>query len=219
LVRLSTVTAFGKYSVLPVLPELFARYPGVELAVSFHDGGRGLSRQAFDIRINWGEDRETDKVAQVLCKMEFVLVASPDYLARHGVPKSPKDLADHECIMVELPNRTHVRWTFIKRAASERATRAKGFKFTPKGRLLVIDELDAVINAARLGLGLTLSWTKNVQDSLQNGSLVRVLDGYDILGHNQTNSEIIMQYPSSKYLHPRVRLVVDFLSERLRSKQ
>jgi DNA-binding transcriptional LysR family regulator len=216
LVRLSTVTAYGKHSVLPVLPEFFARYPGIELAISFHDGGRGMSRQAFDVRINWGEEQETDKVAQVLCRMPLVLVASPDYLARRGVPKTPQDLAQHECIMITLPNRAHGRWTFVKRASGDRPSRAKPVKINPKGRLLVVDELDAVVTAARLGLGLVISWSEIVQDALDDGALVRLLADYDISGHDQVNSEIIMQYPASKYLQPRVRVVVDFLSEKLR---
>src|SRR5271154_4429053 len=78
-VTLSTVTAFGKHCVLPLLPEFFARHPGIELAMSLHDGARGLSRQHFDIRINWGERREQGKVAQILSTMPLTLVASPAY--------------------------------------------------------------------------------------------------------------------------------------------
>lgn len=216
LVRLSTVTSYGKTSVLPLLPELFERYPGLRLAVSFHDGGRGRSRQAHDVRINWGEERETDKVAQVLCKLGLVLVASPAYLARHGTPTTPAQLTEHECISVALPNRTHVRWIFARRGAGAAAER---FSFEPCGRLQVLDELDAVVCAARHGLGVTVSWAGNVQDGLRDGTLVRLLEDYDILGPDQIHSEIVMQYPASKYLRPRVRVVVDFLAQRLRSEE
>jgi hypothetical protein len=60
-VRLSTVTSYGKHCVLPLLPEFFARYPGITLIISFHDGGRDLSRQSFDVRINWGDEQEPGK--------------------------------------------------------------------------------------------------------------------------------------------------------------
>ena len=78
IVRLSTVTAYGKHCVLPLLPRFFQRYPQIELVMSLHDGSRGMTRQESDIRINWGEDKEKDKVSQLLCTMPLILVASPD---------------------------------------------------------------------------------------------------------------------------------------------
>jgi DNA-binding transcriptional LysR family regulator len=213
-VRLSTVTAFGKCCVLPLLPEFFARHPGIMLTISFHDGGRGLTRQAFDVRINWGEQREQDKVAQLLCTMPLILVASPAYIARHGVPRTPADMVNHECISVMLANGTRARWTFVKRGAGKRGKR---FELTPKGRLVVMDELDAVIDAAQLGLGITVSSAENVMHALHDGSLVRLLPDYDIPGNDPIQAEIIIQYSARKYLPLKVKVLVDFLLERLRN--
>jgi DNA-binding transcriptional LysR family regulator len=212
-VRLSTVTAYGKHCVLPLVPQFLARYPKIDLVMSFHDGGRGLSREAFDVRINWGESREQGKVSQTLCQMPLILVASAAYLARRGVPRTPADLAAHDCINVALPNGVRAHWTFISRGSKRsRVTVA------PTGRLIVMDELDAVADAAAEGLGITVSSAENVLDALRDGRLVRVMDGYTVLGNDTSRGEIIVQYPRRKYLPQKVRVLVDFLLERLKGR-
>ena len=215
LVRMSTVTAFGKHCVVPLLPEFFARHPGIELAISFHDGARGLTRQSHDVRINWGERQEQGKVTQLLCTMPLILVASPDYLARHGTPQKPEDLADHECIATALANGTRAHWVFMKR---KRRGKAQRIEFIPRGRLIVMDELDAVANAAISGLGITLSAAENVLGELHDRSLVRIMPDYEAFSHNPVQAEIIIQYPSPREISPKVRVLVDFLLERLRGR-
>src|SRR5262245_3825205 len=192
IVRLSTVTAYGKHCVLPLMSRFFQRYPRIDLVMSFHDGGRGLTRQAFDVRLNWGEEREQDKVSQTLCQMPLILVASPEYLARCGTPVRPEDLERHDCINVTLANGSRAHWTFVPRTG-ERRERSR-ITVTPKGRLLVMDELDAVTDAAEAGLGLTVISAENALRALREGRLVRVLEDYAVLGQGEMNSAVIVQY-------------------------
>jgi len=213
-VLLSTVTAYGKHCVLPLVSQFLARYPKIDLVMSFHDGGRGLSREAFDVRINWGEAREQGKVSQTLCQMPLILVASQAYLSRRGVPRTPTDLAAHDCINVALPYGVRAQWTFIPRGGSKRSR----VTVTPTGRLIVMDELDAVADAAVAGLGLTVSSAENVLDALRDGRLVRVMDDYTVIGNDTSRGEIIVQYPRRKYLPKKVRVLVDFLLERLKGR-
>lgn len=215
-VRLSTVTAYGKHCLLPVLPEFLERYPRIDLLLSFHDRGRGLTRQAYDIRINWGEDREKGKVAQTLCTMPLILVGSPAYLSRRGTPRVPGDLEQHDCINVAQASGTRPRWTFIPRGATQRP-RAGATTIVPKGRLVVADELDAVVDAASLGLGLTVTAAENALQQLREGSLVPVLTDYGI-DAQEDSSSIIIQYPQRRQLAPRVRVLVDYLLDRLKGK-
>jgi DNA-binding transcriptional LysR family regulator len=216
LVRLSTVTAYGKHCVLPLLPEFFERYREIDLVMSFHDGGRGLSREAYDIRINWGEEREQRKVAQTLCRMPLILVASPEYLRRRGTPRTPEDLAQHDCINVILTGARAGQWVFEPAYGKRREQRRKVVR--PQGRLLVADELDAVAEAAENGLGLTVSSAENVLPALTDGRLVRLMQDYTVLGQSMLETEVIMQYASRRGLPPKVRTVVDFLLERLQHR-
>ena len=214
-VRLSAVTAYGKHCVLPLLPRFFARFPKIDLVMSFHDGGRGLTRQVFDIRINWGEEREQEKVSQTLCQMPLILVASPDYLARRGTPTKPEELQSHDCINVALANGGRAHWTFeLRNARRERHQIA----VTPRGRLVVMDELDAVTDAAEAGLGITVSSAENVLSALREGRLQRLLEDYTIVGQGQLHSQIIMQYPRRNLLSAKVRALVDFLLAELKSR-
>lgn len=164
------------------------------------------------MRINCGEEREKKKVAQVLCHMPLILIGSPVYLARHGVPTTLDELAHHECVSVATLNRARSRWVFVKRGGRRRV------EFTPRCRLIVMDELDAVGEAAKVGLGLTLSAADNIQQELREGSLVRVMAGYEIFSNDQAETEIVMQYLSRKHMPPKVRVLVDFLLDRLRER-
>ena len=92
-VRLSTVTAYGKHCVLPLLPRFFRRYPQIELVMSFHDGGRGTDPAGIRHPHQLGRGKEKDKVSQTLCTMPLILVASPRYLAQRGTPRTLEDLA------------------------------------------------------------------------------------------------------------------------------
>lgn len=215
LVRLSTTTGFGEYWVLPLLPEFLARHPGINLTISFHESGRGLTRQAFDVRINWGEQPEKDKVAQPLCTLSLMLVASSAYLARRGVPKTPADLASHECITGMMPGGTQPRWVFVKRSARKTNGRSRRIEFAPRGRVVVTDELEAITHAIKASLGISLAVEKMVQDGLRDGSLVRLLPDYEVYGEGTPASEVVIQYARRKHLPLRVRLLVDFLIERL----
>lgn len=215
-VRLTTVTAYGKHCVLPVLHEFLERYPRIDLLMSFHDTGRGLTRQSFDIRINWGEEREQDKVAHTLCSMPLVLVGSPAYFARRGMPRTPEDLQHHDCVNVALASGVRARWTFTPKDAARRR-RSGPVTVVPKGRVVVMDELDAVVDAAQMGLGLTVTAAENALQPLRAGTLIPVLTDYDIAGQ-ESNSSIIIQYPRRSQLAPRVRVLADFLVERLKGK-
>ena len=216
IVRVSTVTAYGKHCLLPILNEFLQQCPTVDVLISFHDGARGLTRQGYDIRINWGEEREQDKVSQTMCRMPLITVASPGYLAKRGVPNRPEDLEHHECINVVLPNGSHGRWTFLRPATGRRVRQR--MTITPRGRVTVRDELDAVCDAAKAGLGITVISMENVLDALREGSLVRVLPEHEVEAQNELGSMIIMQYPRKDLLSPNVRALVDFVLKRLKGR-
>jgi DNA-binding transcriptional LysR family regulator len=212
------VTAYGRRCVLPFLPEFLARYPGIDLAISFHDGIPGVSRQAYDIRINWAEEPEKTKVSQVLCSLPMVLVGSPAYLAKRGTPTTPADLAGHDCLTTVLPDGSRAYWLFRKQLERKSGNRQKAVAVVPQGRVVVLHEAETVIDAARVGLGLTVASPENVFDALRDGSLVRLLPDYEILGAGRQRTEIIMQYSARNSLRPKVRVLVDFLLERLRGQ-
>jgi DNA-binding transcriptional LysR family regulator len=215
-VQLSTVTSYGKHCVLPLLPKFFRMYPQIDLVMSFHDGRRGLTRQASDVRINWGERFEKGKVSQVLCTMPLIAVASPAYVARHGKPRVPEELLNHQCINVLLADGTRPHWTFapMQGGRRERVTA----QVPAKGRLVVTDELDGVVDAAKAGLGITISSAENILADLREGRLVQILEDYRVLGQGTLRNEIIVQYGPRRRMAPRVKAFVDFLLAELKGR-
>lgn len=214
-VRLSCVTAYGRYALIPVLPRLYARHPGIKLDISFRDATQASNRRDADIRITWGESYQTDKVCRRLCVMPLVMVASPDYLRHRGAPRHPDELAAHDCIGAGLVTGVAARW--VLRPAGTRRNAAPQV-FQPDGRLIVRDELETVIDAALAGLGLTVVAEPNVTGHLNSGALQRVMDDYTIEGHSDRFAEIVLQYPRRGAMSARVRAVVDFLLEVLETR-
>ena len=153
LVQLSTFTVFARTWLAPLLPAFMTRHPKVQLALSFHDQQRGLSRDIFDIRITFGERLDDDKVAHALCDLNLIMVASPEYLAARGVPRHPDELSGHECIDGVTPTGARVKWAFSRREGDASAGPAEPIVITPQGRVVVLDEQATVMELAVNGLG------------------------------------------------------------------
>ena len=145
--------------------------------------------------------------------MPLILVASPGYLHEHGVPRTPTDIMQHACINVALPGGQRAQWSFVARNGDRRRVTV-----TPRGRLTIMDELDAVVEAAEAGLGLTVTSAENALLALRERTLLRIMEDYEVLGQPQMHSEIIIQYATKRLLPRRVRLLVDFLLEHLKGR-
>jgi len=212
-VHVSTFTVFGRTRLAPLLPLFFERFPLISVSVTFHDGQPGLTRQAFDVRITWGERLDNDKIAHVLCDLPIALVASPDYLSRHPPIATPADLQNHACILVELASGVHPRWTFQRRPDAAATAGPARYSFAPKGRLTVRGELQTVADAARHGLGPTLIDETVVREHLRDGSLVRILPDYQVEMGDKLQHQAVMQYRREPQLTQAARTFVDFLMD------
>jgi len=212
LVRVSTFTTFGRTRLIPLLPRFFERFPQISLSLTFHDGQPGLTRHAFDVRITWGERLDSDKVAHVLCDLPIVLVASPAYLAQHSAIRSPTDLQNHACVLVELASGVHPRWTFRRRAGAGEDAGPELVSFSPKGHLTVAGELQMIADAARHGIGPTLIEEVIVADDVREGRLVRLLPDYHVEMGDKLQRQAVMQFRRDRRLSRAARSFVDFLT-------
>lgn len=170
-VRLSVPRAVAERFIVPRLPLLAARYPDVALEICADNAFVDIVQNGFDAGIRLGERIERDMVAvRISPDLRDAVVASPDYLARFGTPRTPHDLLAHRCIGVrEISSNTLYRWEFVKdnRTLNVALTHA-----------LIVDDADLVIAAARQGLGLGFSVDAYCADALQSGALQRVLADY-----------------------------------------
>jgi len=197
-VRISAGAAFGRQRVVPALPSLLARYPELELEVDLENRQVDLVAEGFDIGIRGGVIRDSSLVARRVCAMPLVLVASPAYLAKRGVPRRAAELGEHDCAVVRFASGATAAWAFRERR--------RIVEHTPEARLRVT-EPEAAIELALAGAGIVQAGLHHVAQYLRTRRLRLLLLGQ----HWPGEREIMLHYPHRQFLAPRVRVVVEHL--------
>ncbi len=199
-VRISASVVFGHLYAAPLLGELLARFPelGVELILTnrFVD----LIEEGMDLAIRIGSLTDSRLIARRLCTNKRVLVASPRYLEQRGVPKSPADLKDHECVL----------FTGFAKSREWRLNGPDGPVTAAVSGRLATNNIEVLTSAAKQGFGITVGATLSVGPALISGELVRVLSDYEF-----EPTAVFAVYPSARQLSSKVRATVDYLVEKL----
>ena len=198
-IRLTTSVNFGSRQVTPAIASFLARHAQVKFDVSLSDRIVDIVEEGFDLAIRIGRTGAQNLVARKLGEARLVLCASPAYIARHGAPATPEDLARHNCLTYEYALRD--AWTFRDAAGRERTVRVAGSLNSNNG------DLNAA--AAVQGVGIALEPDFIVDSELKSGKLVPVLESFEAPA-----SPIYAVYPSRRFLPAKVRMFVDFLVER-----
>jgi len=154
--------------VISELPKITARYPNLRFRISLTDRFVRLVDEGVDVAVRIGTREDSSLIARKLRGSRWVTVAAPSWVARHGPPAHPDDLARHECLRFVATNGRPRDWTFQDPAS--------GRPFTTRiaGRLLV-DHGEHLLEAVAAGLGLCQVFDFMVGESLRAGRLVEVL--------------------------------------------
>jgi DNA-binding transcriptional LysR family regulator len=202
-VRISTSLAFGREQLMPTIPGLLSRYPGVSVEVDFDDHVVDLVASAYDLAVRGGHIRDSALVSRPVCRLNLVVVASPGYLAQHGVPRTIEDLNEHRLIARRFLLGAVAPWSF-RLADGSPAT------FDPSGpAVLTLSEPEAIVQAARSGVGVAKVAVHLAWKHLMSGELKVLLHQQ----HDAGNYEMVIQYPHRALLASRVRATVDYLLE------
>jgi DNA-binding transcriptional LysR family regulator len=161
--------------------------------------------EGFDLAIRIGSIAQQGLVSHRLGRTQIVCCASPGYLARHGTPQTPEDLASHDCLsytLTPVPN----TWRFEGPGDS-----GYDLHITPRhransGRMLT--------QLAALDVGVVMEPDFIVSPEVKSGALVRLLPKYAL-----PHTRIAAVYPSRRHLSAKVRTFVDFLADRFRREQ
>jgi DNA-binding transcriptional LysR family regulator len=198
--KITMPVAFGLHRLSKVIADYVALHSEVKLDISLNDRYVDLVEEGFDMAIRIGTLPESRLIARKLDVARSIVCASPEYLKKHGSPKQPEDLINHSCLGYTYTNSGN-EWQ-LKNEAAEEIIRIAGTIKANNGDMLRL--------AALNGAGLILQPLFIVEEDLQAGRLVRVLDNY-------TSNEfgIYAVYPSRKHLSAKVRTFVDFLVDRL----
>ena len=201
-IRLTTSVNFGVRHVAPAIAEFMARHPEVRFDVSLSDRV-DLVEEGLDLAIRIGPPGPDNLVARKLGETRLVPCASPQYLAKHGAPKTPEELEHHNCFTYEYVS--HV-WRFRDRSGAERAVRVAGRLHSNNGDLLA--------EVAAQGAGIVFEPAFIVGPDVRAGRLVPLLQDF-----MPPPVPIYALYPSRKHLSAKVRRFVEFLIERFAQAQ
>jgi DNA-binding transcriptional LysR family regulator len=200
--RMTLSAAFGRQYISPLLPEFLARHPKLRLFAHLSDEMQDLVGAGYDLAIRIGALGDSSLVARRLASNRRMLCASPDYLRRHGRPRTPADLAQHECVLLSGRDGRQDTWRLTDRHGREHVVQVHGRFETTLGELV----RDAVL--AGQGIALHSHW--HGHEELRAGRLEVVLPDYTL-----PESGIYAVMPQRRLVPPRVRAFVDVLVERL----
>jgi len=141
--RINVGTAFGGYQFVPALPEFLARYPEIEVEITITDRVVDLMEEGADVGIRTGELHDSSLVARRICDMERVICAAPAYLRRHGTPRTPGDLAKHNCLVLAGTPQFHL-WPFDS---------PEGVRSVEVGGNVTASNAETLVQLAAMGLG------------------------------------------------------------------
>lgn len=186
----------------PALARLLPHYPDIHVEVSINNGFVDIVEERFDAGIRLGEAIARDMIAvRIGPALRMACVGSPEYFARHPVPHTPHDLAQHNCINLRLPSTGGLyAWEFEKDGRVMNVRVDGQLTFGGSGML---------VTAAEAGMGLVMTIDDIVQESLAAGRLVRVLEDWcpPFAGYH-------LYYPSRRQASPAFALLVEALRYR-----
>ncbi|MFM0275072.1 LysR family transcriptional regulator [Paraburkholderia aspalathi] len=203
--RISMPTPYAHYRVLPILPAFREQHPQVHVDVHISNRNIDFAEEGFDLAIRGSAPGESNLIARKLEDAELVVVASPAYLSRAGMPRSVDDLTHHDCIQFDLPSSGRkIPWLFKDGEHMQE-------HFTDGGYSSAGDVLGGV-TLARCGAGLFQTYRFVVERDLTAGGLVEVLSAF-----GGASRPFVLLYPHKRHVSLRVRRFVDFLVETLGS--
>jgi len=167
-IRISAPTTFGHYRLPTLLQQFAERYPGVRVDLNISNRNVDLAAENFDFAIRQGALKDSGMIARNLEDAQLVLVCSPGYARRKGMPRSVEDLPQHDCLAFLLPRTGRsFPWQFMRNGEE--------LDWQPTSALEVTEDALGVVSLAEAGLGICQTFRFIAQDRLERGVLVEVL--------------------------------------------
>jgi len=198
--RITATSAFAKTQMLPMMPDFLNANPDINISLELTDRPLDLVQDKIDVAIRFTEQvNDISVVAHKLAVNRRVYCASPSYLAKFGMPKTPEDLANHNCLRLSTVEAFN-NWEIGNTNGTSKRAVSGNFE---------INSTDGLYHAVVSGLGIAKLSTYMVNEGVRNGQLVCVLPD-----HIENASDILAIFQNSKNMSPNVRAFVDFLAER-----
>ncbi|WP_313515924.1 LysR substrate-binding domain-containing protein [Pseudomonas sp.] len=201
MLHICSTFGFGRNHVAPAISRLAETYPELEIRLDVFDRVVDIIGEGFDLEIRVGDDLPNQHMSRKLVSNQRVLCATPEYLARRGVPTSLEDLADHDCLVLKERNHPFAVWT-LKNGERESSIRVNARLSSNNGEIV----LQWALNDA--GILLRSMW--DVKPLLEQGRLVQVLHDYS------QSANVWAVYPIRLGHSAKLRVCVEFLENHFR---
>jgi DNA-binding transcriptional LysR family regulator len=199
LLRVNATFGFGRRHIAPAVVEFVRRYPEVEVQLELTDRSVNLADQAYDIGIWFGTIPDSRMVARRIVRNRRLLCASPEYLAKHGVPATPRDLQTHRCIVLRENDAAFGTW-HLTRGSKQETVKVRGTMSTNDGETGVVWAL--------AGFGILMRSEWDIHADIAARRLVPVLKEWSL-----PSGDIFAVYPERANLSAKVSAFIDFLVE------
>ena len=195
-IKLTAPVTYGEQQLLPLVNDFMVQYRDIEVTAFLSNQKIDLVEGGYDLAIRIGKLSDSTMMAKKLSSRTNFVCAAPAYLEKYGTPNTLSELSQHNCLLG-----TRDYWHFID-TDKEKNLRISGSVQYNSGHSLV--------DAALKGLGIVQLPDYYVQQYLVSGELVSLLDNY-----REPEESIWAIYPHNRHLSPKIRLLVDYLAERL----
>ena len=197
-IRIAVSATFGRLHVLPLIPDLLSRYPGLQVDIILSDFVRDMVEDRIDLAIRVGPVDEPDAVVRRVAGTPLVCVGSRRYFEQRGIPKTPAELVNQNCLLYGgLTESTN--WPFVG---------PEGRFSVPVRGNLSSNSVETIRSAVLAGVGIGLFTEASLVDELRHSDVIRILDEFLI-----DVRDVGLVWPKRRFVPARTRRVTDFFAE------
>lgn len=197
LMRIAAPSTFGRLHVLPLIPELLSQHPGLRIDLVLSDALRDMLEDRIDLAIRISQINDPDSVVRRVTGTSLVCAGSRRYFEQHGIPETPADLADHNCLIYgEM-----TEWPF---------TGPEGHFSVPVRGNLSSNSVETILAGVVAGVGIGLFHRASLVGEFQYSDVITVLDEF-----MHEPRDISLVWPKRRFVPTRVRRATDFLASAL----
>ncbi|QHI98853.1 LysR family transcriptional regulator [Xylophilus rhododendri] len=205
LIRVNATLGFGRNQIAPLVSRFCSLHPQIEVQLQLSVNPPPLTEDSFDICVRFGEPPDARVHARLLAPNRRLLCASPAYLARRGIPQTPRELAEHDCLGIRHGDDAYGVWR-LRLGRQETTVKVHSAMSTNDG--------DIAVRWALEGHGIVLRAEWDIVEHLRSGRLQQVLQRYQA-----PSADIYAVYPHRHQSASRIRTFIDFLAEAFAAEQ
>lgn len=194
LVRIAAPSTFGRLHVLPLIPELLARHPGLRIDLVLSDAVRDMVEDRIDLAIRLSPVNDPDSVVWRVASTALVCAGSRRYFEQHGIPQTPAELIHHNCIVYG----DMTEWSFVG---------PEGRFKVPVGGTLSSNSAETILAGVLAGVGIGMFHRASLVGEFQHPDLITILDRF----MNEPR-DVSLIWPKRRFVPTRVRRATDFLA-------